>query len=55
MKERLELLQDLESVLNLFSSDTKKDYLLVVKPKNVQKDVSSVEARINSLKSFMQE
>ena len=55
MKERLELLEDLESVLNMFSQDSKKEYLLVVKPKNVQKDVSSVEARISSLKNFMQD
>ena len=55
MKERLELLEDLESVLNMFSQDSKKEYLLVVKPKNVQRDVSSVEARISSLKNFMQD
>ena len=55
MKSRLELLQDLKGVLKIFrTSDKEARYLLVVRPKNMQEDVS-LEAKVDRIKSFMEE
>ena len=55
MKARLELLQDLEGVLKFFRrGDKKKNYLLIVKPKIMRED-ESLEAKVDSIKTFMEE